>query len=114
MNKNLVWGMFLDDERFPSDTWKIPVIIVRNVNQAVDICEKFGCPSFISFDHDLGSSSTGYDFAKWLVEQDLNKDGRFIPKDFDFWVHSQNPIGADSIKNYLLAYIRIKDGRSND
>lgn len=55
--------------------------------------DKYGIPDFISFDHDFGVDEnnnllpTGYDFAKWLVEQDMNLDYTF-PHNFSFYVHS--------------------------
>ena len=82
------------------DDW----VIVRDFDAAVFICSHYGCPNFISFDNDLGGEKEGYDFAKWLVEQDLDNPG-WIPDDFDFYVHSQNPVARDNIKAYLLSYL---------
>ena len=104
--------LFLDDERFPPE--KGEWVIVRTFYEAVNYCYKRGCPVFISLDHDLGEDTpTGYDFAKWLVEQDMNSDGEYIPVDFTFYVHSQNPVGAENIKKYLNNYLehrRVDNG----
>lgn len=68
---------------------------------------------FISFDHDLGMDNerkvlpSGYDFAKWLVEMDMNGIIS-IPKDFTFTVHSANPVGAENIRTYLCSYMEFK------
>jgi hypothetical protein len=65
--------------------------------------------SYISFDHDLGGNSgSGYDIAKLLVDIDMNtpNDNYRFDKDFDFYVHSQNPIGKINIEKYLNNYIR--------
>jgi hypothetical protein len=103
------YALFLDDIRFPPEkgTW----VIARNFAQAVNIVLKNGYPKFISFDHDLGDDSpTGYDFAKWLVERDL--DVHDMPKDFSFTVHSANPVGAQNIANVLNRYLQFKNERS--
>ena len=107
----MAWQLFLDDERFPPDgNW----IIARTMSVAIECCERMGCPNFISFDHDLGENqANGKDFANWLVEKDLDSRHNFIPLDFDFNVHSQNPIGKDNIKFFLSQYLTERFG-SND
>lgn len=121
--------LFLDDERMPGDvTWvnigSYPWEIVRSYNDAVAWVIKNGYPTVISFDHDLGyeafdttdagiivvtdstDSKSGYDFAKWLVEYDM--DTGTMPTDFSFTVHSMNPTGAQNIRMLLTNYIRQK------
>lgn len=51
---------------------------------------------FISFDHDLGGSLTGYDVTKHIVENKYNLTG--------FTVHSMNPVGAVNIIDLLTHY----------
>ena len=105
---------FLDDVRLtPGDcniTW-------RDADEAVSWMEENGCPSFISFDHDLGEEQGGYSFklkptgldvVKWMVERDIESPG-FIPKDFDFDVHSANPVGAKNIRSYLKQYLSMRE-----
>ncbi|HEY6438132.1 MAG TPA: cyclic-phosphate processing receiver domain-containing protein, partial [Ignavibacteriaceae bacterium] len=69
----------------------------------------------ISFDHDLGlmhyagdysDGKTGYDFAKWLIEYDM--DMNTMPSNFTFTVHSKNPIGSENIRELLNNYIQQK------
>jgi hypothetical protein len=97
--------LFLDDERFPpgsDEGW----IVVRSMREAVDYMEANGCPSYWSFDHDLGDNEpTGYDLVNWIIERDLDAEGKFIPIDFDFYVHSQNPTGRDNINFKLRPYL---------
>lgn len=97
--------LFLDDERFPPGTgegWTI----VRTMGEAVAYMDANGCPPFISFDHDLGDGEpTGYDLINWMIERDLDEAGAFIPADFDFYVHSQNPTGRDNINLKLKPYL---------
>jgi hypothetical protein len=99
--------LFLDDERMPSQADN-DMYVVRSYDDAVAYISSFGCPDFISFDHDLGDkdeSKTGYALAKWLVYKDLFARGRFIPEGFTFSVHSQNPVGAKNIEAYLTNYL---------
>jgi hypothetical protein len=111
MNKYL----FLDDLRIPSEvTWtllptNIEWEIVRSYNEAVEWVLRNGWPNFVSFDHDLGDiedgkiEKTGYDFAKWLIEYDL--DGNKMPDNFSFVVHSQNHIGSKRISAIFENYM---------
>lgn len=103
------WKLFLDDERYPPDTdW----IVCRSVDDAVMAVNVFGFPAFISFDHDLadggticGYDNTGVGLANWIVDQVL--DGKqIIPTDFEFYVHSQNPIGAENIRRLLDNFLK--------
>lgn len=122
--------LFLDDERMPSDvTWvnigSGPWEIVRSYAEAVAWVQQNGFPDHISFDHDLGYEAfdtdengivivtdatpapSGYDFAKWLIDFDM--DTGSMPEYFSFTVHSMNPIGAENIKYLLNGYINAKD-----
>ena len=98
------WKLFLDDERDPiGKKW----IVCRTSYGVYEECGERGLPSFISFDHDLGENSlTGYDVAKWIIDQIL--DGRWkLPKDFGWYVHSQNPIGAENINMLLTNFMKV-------
>uniref|UniRef100_A0AAU8HY45 Cyclic-phosphate processing Receiver domain-containing protein n=1 Tax=Rhizobium phage LG08 TaxID=3129229 RepID=A0AAU8HY45_9CAUD len=64
--------------------------------------------SYISFDHDLGIGKNGYDAAKILVETDMSCDGKYLSEDFDFYVHSQNPIGKKNIETFMNGYLNFK------
>jgi hypothetical protein len=102
------WKLFLDDEREPVGTgWTV----CRSVAEAIAVTGMFGLPSYISFDHDLGDGvapvgydNTGMGFAKWFADQVM--DGAHMPEGFDFYVHSQNPIGADNIRSYMRKFLR--------
>jgi len=102
----MTYKLYLDDIRNPKNdigTW----VIARDFAQAVDIVCKFGPPDFCSFDHDLGTDSqTGYDFAKWLIERDM--DYNDLSENFDFNVHSANPVGKENIEKLLKNYLDFK------
>jgi hypothetical protein len=67
----------------------------------MDLC----CPEFISFDHDLGGEDTAMIVVNWMIEKDLDNPG-FIPANFDFIVHSANPIGKQNIQGKLSSYLK--------
>lgn len=115
--------IYLDDVRTPIDKdW----IIVRNYDEFVRIVSVHGLENIktISLDHDLGDSAmrewhknvyhnytldynnitekTGYDCAKWLVEQWMN--GKPV---VDVYTHSANAIGAANIMGYINNYRHI-------
>jgi hypothetical protein len=116
--------IYLDDVRTPIDpTW----IVVRSYDEFVITVTKIGLKNIevISLDHDLGDSAmkewhtnvyhnfkldynnitekTGYDCAKWLVEQWMN--GNPI---VDVYTHSANAIGSANIMGYINNYRHIK------
>lgn len=100
----MVWKLFLDDERDPvGDGW----VVCRNISEAVTVCNLFGLPTEISFDHDLADGepvsnfeNTGMGFANWMINECL--DGRQVmPVGFKWYVHSQNPVGAKNINELL-------------
>lgn len=110
------YKMFLDDirvvEQVPALKGTIFDIICRDYDAAIATMNDYGCPEFISFDHDLGLLSlNGYELAWWIVERDLDLNSKFIPDNFSFHVHSANPVGADNIRNLLNNY--LKDKREN-
>lgn len=111
-------GLFLDDERIPSDvTWLtyaqgIEWIIVRTFDEFKAALEK-GANVFdlISFDHDIqdfdehGVERDGYTCFKWLSELCLDT-GRPPPVCI---VHSKNPCGSENIRCHyqnLCEYFR--------
>jgi hypothetical protein len=114
------WKLFLDDYRKPNYSG---FTIAKSATEAIELIKEKGCPSFISFDHDLAEDHyaptdsrynkpsecmTGYDFAHWLVFKDMEARGNFIPKDFAFHVHSANPVGAENIRKLMESYLKYK------
>lgn len=103
-----VLNLFLDDERDPprdGRTW----VVARSYGDAVRSVIAHGMPDYISFDHDLGYESgdtpgkTGYDFAKWLTEYAMDNELDF--SNFEFFVHSQNPVGKNNIERLLVGWL---------
>lgn len=115
--------IYLDDVRTPIDKdW----IIARNYDEFVKIVKTYGLENIktISLDHDLGDTAmkewhknvyhnytlnydnitekTGYDCAKWLVEQWMNGESVV-----DVYTHSANAIGAANIMGYINNYRHI-------
>ena len=104
----MTWKLFIDDERDPPNDgteWKI----ARNYDDVKMLLFTYGFPRFISFDHDLGENTeTGYFIAKKLVEWDMDNRRFNILDDFDYYVHSQNPVGKRNIEGYLDGYLKQK------
>ena len=107
--------IFLDDERFPIKNWFSDqcVMIARSYEEAIKIIQEMSDDSklvYVSFDHDLATEKTGYDFAKWLADADSGyvegQQSGFMSDIFDFYVHSQNPIGAENIRCYMGNYLK--------
>lgn len=104
--------LFLDDVREPPYPVFGPWTVARTMAEAQEIVLARGCPYYMSLDHDLGSvdgvvQPTGYDFAKWFIEQDM--DGKIsIPKDDEDFIynsHSANPVGMMNIMKLLESYL---------
>ena len=98
--------LYIDDIRNPKGEFDY---IARNSEDAIEFMIRNRCPEFISFDHDLGENDTSMNIVKWMIEMDLDTDGDFIPDDFDFYVHSANPVGKANIEGYLKAYLKSRN-----
>lgn len=92
----MLW-FYLDDER------EVPIgfeaILVRTPEQMkslIDECWKTETSFGIDFDHDLGSTVSGYDIAKYIVSNNIPMSA--------FHIHSMNPVGADNIRQLLCHY----------
>lgn len=116
----MIYKMYLDDVRDPYNGY----LLVRSMAEAVKCIKTNGFPEVISFDHDLGmvgvnkgnlwvgkevEAPTGYDFAKWLIEQDMNEPW-MLKHNFRFYIHSANPVGAENIRGLLKNYINYIKG----
>lgn len=102
--------LYLDDIRdLPGSSYTL----VRSYEDAIAFIKANGIQPFILFDHDLGVDinnillPTGYDFAKWLVDMDMENIYKF-PKDFTFNVHSANLVGKAKIQSYLNNYLSFR------
>ena len=119
------YRIYLDDVRTPiEEDW----IVCRDYDEFVDKVNEIGLDNIymISLDHDLGETAireyfknvktnyildydnihekTGYDCAKWIVEESMNK-GIDLPL---IMVHSANPIGSSNIMGYINNYLKNK------
>jgi hypothetical protein len=96
------WKLYLDDIRTPKSNG---FTIARSVEEAKKLIREKGFPSYMSLDHDLGEDvPTGHDFVKWIVNEYMDKE---LP-DFEFNIHSANPVGAENMKSLLNNFIRHK------
>lgn len=81
-------------------------VVAKSYDEAIEAINVLGFPSFVSFDHDIGSKETGVDVAKYLINLDL--DTNTMPDDFAYEVHSANPVGAENIRKWLEGYLGQK------
>ena len=93
--------IYIDDMRQPvnSDwiwvkTYREAINYLINLTDYLDIIDD-PVDLTIDFDHDLGEEKSGYDIAKWLVEN--GEKGKFR-------IHSMNPVGANNIRQLLKHY----------
>lgn len=117
------YNLFLDDERVPHKvTWvSLPMVewtIVRSYDDFVKIIGEMGCPSIITYDHDLQDKhyfeyhrarqnnepfdynrveKTGYHCAKFLAEYCINNN---IPIP-EYYVHTMNTEGGENIVSVM-------------
>ena len=86
--------LWIDDERkmpAEADFW------AKSYDEAIKIFKNNEDKTFIvDLDHDLGEDKTGYDIAKYIVEQN-------IPI-IAYKIHSMNPIGRANINQLLSHY----------
>ena len=118
------YNLFLDDVRLPNHvTWvDLPpnqhYSVVRNYQEFVDLITLRGIPKFVTYDLDLSDDhyghglrgdnipydsykeKTGYDCAKWLVNECMIKGVKHPP----YIVHSMNPVGKQNIISYVESY----------
>ena len=101
--------MFIDDERSidylerfvgTDEEFFRDMVVRRSSEAAIQTISKNGSPTFIAFDHDLGGTDTTRKVVLWLVDELL--EGRiFMPRSFDWVIHSANPVGAKWLKDTL-------------
>ena len=99
------WSLFLDDERYPpNDTLEANWKIARSADDAMYYIRTYGLPIYMSLDHDMGfMNMTGMDFCKVLCKYLMDND-RSVP---EYYVHSQNPVGAENMRKYLAKYSEL-------
>lgn len=98
----MTYKLFIDDERWPIDDgtkW----VIARSSADAIAAVEGLGVPDYISYDHDLGGDDTSIKFIWWMIDAYI--DGKITTFPVNYYVHSQNPIGAENIRSLLGGFI---------
>ena len=98
--------LYLDDIRDPK-TDK-PWVVIRSSQEAIDYVKKYGMSEMASLDHDLGGEDTTMFFLKWLIEYDIENNGKIIPENFTYNIHSANPTGRDNMRGLLDSYLKFK------
>lgn len=88
--------LYVDDIRFPEYFHQIgaEITVARTYDEAIQYIDN--SYDIISLDHDLGEDKTGYDIAKYIVENQI-KVGAVA-------IHSANPVGKFNINQLLTHY----------
>ena len=88
--------LYVDDIRFPEYFHQIgaEITVARTYDEAIQYIDD--SYDIISLDHDLGEDKTGYDIAKYIVENQI-KVGAVA-------IHSANPVGRFNINQLLTHY----------
>lgn len=96
MRKKKQIYIFIDDMRLPPKGKGDWTVVSRSYETAIMAIEKYKDEElYISFDHDLGENKTGYDIAKYLVENNILAH---------YQIHSANPVGRFNINQLLQHY----------
>jgi hypothetical protein len=91
----MVWKLWLDDEPHLK-LRSIPRSFVGAVSstEAIELVKKYGPPTFMDLDHDLGGDDTAMKFLYWLRETH--------PDNIPSWsIHSMNPVGRNNINSFM-------------
>lgn len=104
----LIW--WIDDMRNPSyETWirqysleHSDVVWLKSYDE---MCErlKYEWPDMIYFDHDLGSSKSGYDCARKIIEFHMEHPQLIFPGCNS---QSSNPVGKQNILSLFRSYLK--------
>jgi hypothetical protein len=100
---------FLDDEREPVLSDDRHWVIFRRGEDLIAMLKHTasdGLPDGIAFDHDLGNGMTGHDTAKAILEMVMDGELRVF-EDFQYEIHSQNPIGVQNIRGTMSDIFRF-------
>lgn len=92
--------LFIDDIRFPTRWHNIGenannITVARSYKEAIDCLDN--TYDIVSFDHDLGEEKTGYDIAKYMIENGIRVNIGIV-------VHTANPVGAFNIIQLMTHY----------
>jgi hypothetical protein len=115
------YSLFLDDVRQPKQvTWvELPLVewvVVKNFDQFIAYIKLHGCPTRVSFDHDLApehykddidwskplhmTELTGMDCVKWLVDYCIEHNHTFP----EYYLHTLNNQGKLNMESYISSY----------
>lgn len=65
-----------------------------------------GSKVIVDLDHDLGTEKSGYDIAKYMVENDYPR------LNFHYRIHSMNPVGEENIRQLMRRYNFIESSET--
>lgn len=86
----------------PDPSWKV----AHSSKEAIELIEKFGVPSYISWDHDLGLNDQGEPDTAMVVLKYLSEHHFNVSIEYN--IHSANPEGAKNINCFMKSWERAK------
>lgn len=93
-NRYVPWRLHVDDQRWPADgTW----FAVKTAQEAIRAVKVYGVPVSINLDYDLLDGTTIEPFVEWL-RGEVESGARQLPQGFSYQVISNNPKGAEWLK----------------
>lgn len=97
----IIWVDDIRPAMYLSDLDDCKVEVCHNYDQAITVLDKVkstwtDARAFLFLDHDLGEDKSGYDVAKYVVENEIPITA--------FYCHSMNPVGRDNINQLLTHY----------
>ena len=106
----MTWKLWLDDDALnvvtPERHAPGGYTYALSSAQAIKLVEENGPPFFMDLDHDLGllqngDCDTAMIFLKWLLNT-------YPDAEFEYEIHSKNPVGRANIKSYIDSYVKSK------
>lgn len=98
----MLYNIWIDDMRKPPH--KDNLVYFINAEDAIKWFEaeeelRPGDVLHLWLDHDLGEGKSGYDFCKWFIEWNLDKQYQM-----SFSLLTANPVGAENMYQLLTHY----------
>lgn len=109
-----MFNLFLDDERKVEDVYKNgekKFVVAKSSAEAINLVKKYGMPTYMSLDHDLGVDDTTMNFLRWLANEnpDLVIGGKKFSNQIpSYKVHSANPVGTQNIISFMNSWEKTK------
>lgn len=112
------WVLWLDDvrvpyvgsrlvelEKFKHTNFPTEITMTewcKSTQEAIAKTARFGRPTFMYLDHDLGGEDTSMDYLKWIANI-------YEAKPPEYTIISANPIGAKNIQAFMNSWKKVAE-----